>query len=134
MPTATAAPRRGSSFRRKLDFEPFILLKFMPNNEAWEKTWNEMFNWAEQIKEAEIDRWKIMYGFTPSELKSWFSEQLTLARREEKMKVLEEINDINWTFSRTGISVGIKKAVAEEVVEKLSLLSPTSITRNDESI
>lgn len=42
--------------------------------EDWEKEFDSMFDWADQVKDSEIERWKVMYGFTPNKLKSFISE------------------------------------------------------------
>jgi len=54
--------------------------------ENWKEEFDSMFDWAEQIKEFELERWKIMYGFTPEHIKAFIST----IRAEERHKVLSE--------------------------------------------
>jgi hypothetical protein len=54
-----------------------------PSN--WEEEFDSMFDWAEQIKEKELAHWKLMYGFTPTDLKSFF--HATLAKEREKWEL-----------------------------------------------
>lgn len=46
----------------------------------WEEEFDSMFNWADQIKEVELSRWKMMYGFQPKDLKSFIKVILTSER------------------------------------------------------
>lgn len=48
----------------------------------WEDEFNSMFDWADQIKEQEIERWKIDYDFTPDDIKQFISDLL----KEEQNK------------------------------------------------
>lgn len=46
----------------------------------WEEEFDSMFNWADQIKEVELSRWKMMYGFQPKDLKSFIKVILASER------------------------------------------------------
>lgn len=73
------------------------------------------FNWAEQIKEAEIERWKIMYGCTPDELKSFLTQshiRLLQSLKEELPEPIDETNPVHdftgdpgeWNVARIGFN------------------------------
>ena len=34
------------------------------------------FNWANQVKDAELERWRIMYGFVPDDLRNFLKTRL----------------------------------------------------------
>lgn len=57
----------------------------MKNN--WKEEFNSMFNWAEQIKESELERWELMYGFVPNDIKNFIESLL----EEQKKELIEEI-------------------------------------------
>ena len=50
--------------------------------EEWIKEFNSAFNWAKQIKDAELERWKVMYGFTPNDIKAFIQKTREEARVE----------------------------------------------------
>jgi len=66
------------------------------HKETFGKTLEELdsfFNWAEQIKDEEVERWKLMYGVTPEELKNWLRTALEKAReegRKQDYKIIEQ--------------------------------------------
>lgn len=43
-----------------------------------------MFNWADQIKDEELARWKVMYGFQPKDLKYFIRTHIEKVRQEER--------------------------------------------------
>jgi hypothetical protein len=62
-----------------------------PDTEGWEKTFDSMFNWADQIKEQELDRWMLMYGFVPDDLKTFIRLLLTSRDTYWKERVRKEV-------------------------------------------
>lgn len=92
----------------------------MPNNETWEKKFFKLFDEILSVRDP-------IYGLENTawrnRLYELFSEQLTLARREERELLLNYID--------SNIAVG--DVVSTPSMDKLiSFLSPTSITRNEE--
>ena len=74
----------------------------------WEAEWDNMFDWAEQIKEEEIGRWKLLYGFTPDDLKSFIRTLLEDQQGElyawfnkALLKQKQEIEDKEFKRRRT---------------------------------
>lgn len=61
----------------------------------WEKELNSvfdsLFDWADQIKVSETLRWKTMYGFKPSDLKSFISSTIQKAVEERDKELSEYI-------------------------------------------
>ena len=65
----------------------------MPNKTLDERLgeFDSMFNWADQIKDAELERWKIMYGFVPEDIKAFIKETV-----EAVMSEKTETTTVKW--------------------------------------
>lgn len=61
----------------------------------WEEEWDGMFDWAEQIRDKEWVHWKVAYGFTPAELKTFVSRLLI---KECQEAYNEGVRDRLWGF------------------------------------
>lgn len=81
-----------------------------PTQESWEDRFDEMFDWAEQIKDEEIARWKVVYGFIPNDLKQFIGE--LLAEALSTPQIVENL--------KTAEKLARKNAIAEvkEIVER----------------
>lgn len=55
----------------------------------WEAEFDSLFNWADQVKESETERWRLMYGLTPEQLKSFLKETVEKAERRGAERALE---------------------------------------------
>jgi hypothetical protein len=71
--------------------------------ERWEREFDSMFNWAEQVREKELGHWKMMYGFTPKDLKQFIKSELQLAEQKarelERNRIKFKINEL-WNNTR----------------------------------
>jgi hypothetical protein len=93
------------------------------NEQKKQKIEDISLNWAEQIKEAEILRWKTMYGFTPKKLADHYlsildktikskleavENEIELKRRKhynEQQPFLKHRNDYNDAYNQIIIDV-----------------------------
>ena len=62
------------SFNQAKDCE--VIGNIYENKEKWEEEFDNMFDWADQVKEKEMARWEIMYGFTPKDIKQFIKKLL----------------------------------------------------------
>lgn len=84
------------------------------------KRFDEAFEWADKIKNDEIDRWKIMYGFTPNELKAFLLSEITTAYNQgrEDTKNHVYISDISLDYvSKLNLLGKITEVHAKEINE-----------------
>lgn len=67
----------------------------------WREEFDSMFDSAEQIKYKEVARWKLIYGFTPTDLKEFISQVESSATS----RVLEKVREKAQKLKR--VSIGL---------------------------
>lgn len=69
---------------------------------AWEQL-ESLFDWAPQIKEAEINRWRVMYGTTPDGILDFI--RANFVSKEELQEELERLRNTSLDHRLDAISV-----------------------------
>lgn len=85
-------------------------------SEDWEKEWDNCFNWTDKIVGGEIEHWKVMYGFTPNQLKGYFRSLFACQHKQ----TLDEIQEYLDSLFRETDNSGRRSVIIEinEFVEK----------------
>lgn len=60
------------------------------NPAKWEEQFDSAFNWADQVKDSELERWRVMYSFTPDDIKAFIRETL-LSHQAEMVRKLDSL-------------------------------------------
>ncbi len=69
----------------------------MPNPQREEfieekvKEFDSAFNWTDQVKDTELELWRVMYGFTPDDVKKYYIESLEQAYTHGKEEAVRGI-------------------------------------------
>lgn len=85
-----------------------------PNNniEGWELEFDSAFNWADKVRDAELERWRIMYGFEPKDIKSFIKQELAKAfqrgAEKERQFILNILGGVDRADEQMGIIGGTK--------------------------
>lgn len=90
--------------------------------ESKKKEFERRFDWADQIKESEFMRWKMMYGFTPLDL----VEDLVEERIAHDTRLLAFVREMIEKLPTYGIDAVVKNEYSDYVLKRdaLSLLTP----------
>lgn len=67
---------------------------------------DSMFDLADQIKQQEIDRWKLMYGFVPEDIKSFLTTHTLNILKAERERLAGMMKDMNVQFEDKDMAFG----------------------------